>query len=154
MPYISTDGGPKESLLSALHVIVTIVFLFLINLGFAWVVNHILLGLFDWFNGLSFFWKVTLLFLGGFIVVELVTVLANLIAGLLGVIIYSYLPINRFTRWASGLLVLGGFIWTIYDVWTFPTHFSFWIVIELLLISGFAYGLYYVVYITSQKEAE
>jgi len=154
MPYGNKDFGPKEALLSALHFVATIVFLFLINLGFAWVVNHILLGLFDWFNGLSFFWKLTLLFFGGFIVVQLITALSNLIAGFLGVLLYSKLPVNQFTAFSAGILVLCGFIWTMYDLWSFPTHFSFWIVVELLVVSGFAYGLYYTIYITTQKAAE
>lgn len=154
MTYVQNEGGPKEALLSALHVIVTIVFLFLINMGFAWVVNHILLNFFDWFNGISLFWKLALLFLGGFIVVELIAVLSSLIAGFLGAILYRKLPVNKFTTSSAGLLVLAGFIWTLYDVWTFPSHFTFWIVIELLVISGFAYGLYYMVFVTSQKATE
>ena len=154
MPYVPTESGPKEALLSVLHVIATIVFLFLINLGFAWVVNHVLLGFFDWFNGISFFWKLILLFFGGFLVVELVAVLSSMVAGFLGALLYSKLPVNKFTTFVAGFLVLGGFIWTMYDVWTFPAHFSFWIVIELLVLSGFAYSLYYVVFITTQKTTE
>jgi hypothetical protein len=151
MSNVRNDFGPKEALLSALHVVATFIFLFLINLGFAWVVNHILLNLFEWFNGISLFWKLMLLLLGGFIIVELVIGLSSMVAAFLGTLLYSKLPANNFTTFTGGFLILIGFIWTMYDIWTLPIHFSFWIIVELIVVSGFAYSLYYMVFMTIKK---
>jgi hypothetical protein len=150
MAYTPKESGPQEAILSAVHVIATIIFLVLITLGFGWVVNNILLRLFDWFNGIGLFWKVTLLIVGGFGVVQIVVGLSSSITAFLGILLYKRLPVNGFTTFSTGILSLAAFVWTMYLVWTLPVHFSFWIILELIVISTFALSLYYSVFMTTQ----
>jgi hypothetical protein len=98
MPYVSIGAsGVKDFVLSIVHVIVTLIFLVLLNMGIAWVLNNVVFHLFEWFNHISLFWKLIILFPEGYIVVEVVMRLTSFVTAFLGMLIYAKLPINKFT---------------------------------------------------------
>jgi hypothetical protein len=73
MPYLSTGAsGVKGFVLSNVQVIITPIFLVLLNPGIARVLNNTVFHFFEWFNHISFFWKLVLLFPGGSVVFEIV----------------------------------------------------------------------------------
>ena len=97
MPYVSTRAsGVKDFVLSFVHVIVTLLFLVLLNMGIAWALNNPVFYPFEWFNYISPSWKLMLLFIGGDIAVEKVLRPTSLVAAFLGMLIYAKLPINKF----------------------------------------------------------
>ena len=79
MPYLlSGASGVKGFVLSIVRVIVTLIFLVLLNMGIARVLIKHVFHLFEWFNHISLFWKLMLLFPAGHIVVEMVKRLGSL----------------------------------------------------------------------------
>ena len=71
MPYVSTGAsGVKDFVLSFVHVIVTLLFLVLLNMVIAWALYNPVFYLIEWFNHIPLSWKLMLLFIGGYIVVE------------------------------------------------------------------------------------
>ncbi len=79
MRYLSTGApGVYAPIFSIVHVIVLLIFLVLLNMGIAGVLNKPVFHLFEWFNHISLFWKIVLLFPGGCIVVEMVMRLRSL----------------------------------------------------------------------------
>jgi len=56
---------PKIALLSALYFILAVILLLILDIALAWFFNNVVFNIFDWFNRINIFWKITILFIGG-----------------------------------------------------------------------------------------
>ena len=138
---VKEDLTPKEFFLSAIYLIISIIILGILDLGLEWFFDNVIFSVFNWFNHLSIFFKILLIFGGGVsIFYGLMTIIGRL-STLLAGLIFNKLPQNKFTAIAPFVLALANAIWFIVLIWKVPEHYNFWIVVELLMISGFIWGL-------------
>ncbi len=130
----------KHVLLSVLYFVLAIVVLLLLDFGFDYLIKRWLLPFFDWFNGLKTWVKIISLFFGGAAIASLVMKLPSVIASMLFMFMFSKLPTNGFTVVSSIALSWLNIIWWLYVIWwVLPSHYNFWIVIELLVLTSIAW---------------
>ena len=132
---MSNTLTPKIALLSALYLIVAIIFIVLLDFGLEWLLENVIFSVLDWFNGLNFFWKILILFLGGGSLFWALLEMTGRISTLLGGVVFNKLPQNLFTVIAPFILAIANAVWYIILLWKIPEHYNFWIVCELILLS-------------------
>lgn len=138
---MSNTLTPKIALLSALYLIVAIIFIVLLDFGLEWLLENVIFSVLDWFNGLSFFWKILIIFLGGGSLFWALLEMTGRISTLLGGLVFNKLPQNLFTVIAPFILAIANAVWYIIILWKIPEHYNFWIVIELIFLSVFIWQL-------------
>ena len=126
--------------LSVLYVFVLIGLFVLIDLGFVWLLNNVVFNLFNWFNHLSFLWKIFVLIVGGGTLLILMFQVCSGISNIIAFLIFRHIPTNLFTLTAGLLIALGNAVFLIIKLWQVPTKYNFWIIIELLLLSFVAFS--------------
>ena len=131
----------KILLLSALYLIIAVVLLILLDLGLEWFLNNVIFSVFDWFNRLTFFFKLFLLLIGGASLFWSLVEMTGSLSTLLGGLIFNKLPQNLFTIIAPMILAVANAIWYIIVLWRTPAHYNFWIICELILVSFFIWSL-------------
>jgi hypothetical protein len=131
---------PDEVGLSIAYVFILIVLFVLIDLGFIWLLNNVILDVFNWFNHLSIFWKLFLLVIGAGSLLMMAFYICSGIASLIGYFIFKHIPTNLFTQIAGGIIAIGNSIYLIIKLWQLPTRFNFWVVVELLILSVVAWA--------------
>jgi len=114
--------------------------LFLMNIGLYYFLDNVVFGILNWYNSQSLFLKIILLFGAGSLFTVFLSITQRL-STLLGGLIFNKLPFNWFTMVSTFIIAIGNAIWNIYKLWQIPTHYDFWIVIELLTLSGFIWSL-------------
>ena len=132
---------PKIVLLSALYLIIAVILIFLLDLGLEWLLNNVIFSVLDWFNKLTLFFKILLLLIGGGSLFWALLEMTGKISTLLGGLIFNKLPQNLFTVIAPFILAIANAIWYIIILWKIPEHYNFWIVCELIFLSGFVWQL-------------
>lgn len=126
--------------LSALYFILAVVVLLLLDLGFDYMCQYAAIPFFDWFNGLKTWIKVLSLIFGGVTLVAGVLNLPTALGSLLFMYIFSKLPTNGFTLWSAIVLSWANIIWNLFIIWNYPSNFSFWVVVEMLILSAIAWS--------------
>lgn len=142
----------KSVFLSLIYVLAVLIVLFLLNLGIENLLNHAVIPLFDWFNTKKLWFKVFLLLIGGTAVIYLVFSIANILGILLNKIILSWFPLNAFNIVASLILAIANAIYGIVILWRVPETYSFWVVIELILMSVFIWSINFIVVMREEKK--
>ncbi len=132
---------PKIALLSALYLIVALVLLFLVDVGLYYLLNNVIFKLFNWFNTLNVFWKILLLFFGGYSIFILLMNLTGRLATLLGGLLFNKLPQNYFTLIVPIVLAFANAVVCIIYLWKTPNRYTFWVICELLILSVFIWSL-------------
>lgn len=132
---------PKIALLSALYFIIALVLLFFVDVGIYYFINGVVLDIFNWFNRLSLFFKITLVLIGGTSLFYSLLMLVQRITTILGGFIFNRLPQNLFTVISTFIISIGNAILNIIWVWRIPEHYNFWIICELIILSGFIWSL-------------
>jgi len=132
---------PKIVLLSALYLIVAIIFIVLLDFGLEWLLANVIFSVLDWFNGLSYFWEILIIFLGGSSLFWGLLEITGKLSTLLGGLFFNKLPQNNFTAIAPFILANANAIWYIIILWKIPEHYGFWIVCELIFLSVFIWQL-------------
>jgi len=138
---MSNTLTPKIALLSALYLIVAIIFIVILDFGLEWLLENVIFSVLDWFNRLSIFWKIFILFLGGGSLFWALLEMTGRISTLLGGLVFNKLPQNLFTVIAPFILSIANAVWYIIILWKIPEHYSFWIVVELIFLSVFIWQL-------------
>lgn len=138
----TNEVTPQSAMLSAVHVLVTIVYIFLLDMGLIWFFNNVVFSILNWFNQIGILWKICLLLFGGYALFKLLLAISTIIAAIIGRLLYKKLPDNTFTAWAALILVFANIIYILYQLWIIPAHYSFWVICELLLLSGFIIALF------------
>lgn len=95
----------------------------------------------NWFNHLSTFIKIIVLLFGGLAIYGALLGVVSRIATLLAGLIFDKLPQNWFTLISSLVLAFANGIWNLIILWSIPNKYNFWIVLELLILSGFILSL-------------
>ena len=130
---------PKIALLSALYFIIAMVLLFFVDVGLFYFINDVLINILNWFNRLTLFFKIFILVIGGglfFALLELVQRFTTLLGGL----IFNHLPQNWFTLISTFIISICNAILGIVWLWRIPNNYTFWIVCELIVLSGFIWS--------------
>lgn len=131
----------KTVALSALYFLLSAIILialdFLIELFF----NGVVFKMLDWFNGISIFWKIIILFFGGFALFAFILNFFSKISSALGEFIFSKMPVNYFTLFAPLVLAVINTIINIIQLWKMPESYNFWIVCELIILSIFLWAI-------------
>lgn len=138
---MSNTLTPKIALLSALYLIVAIILIILLDFGLDWLLVNVIFSVLDWFNALSFFWKILILVFGGGSLFWALLAMTARISTLLGGLVFNKLPQNLFTMIAPFILAIANAVWYIILLWKIPEHYSFWIVCELIFLSVFIWQL-------------
>jgi hypothetical protein len=132
---------PKIVILSAVYFILVIVVLLLMDIGLFYFINNIVISILNWFNGLSLTIKLLILLVGGAIAFSAFLSITQRLSSLIGGLVFNVLPQNLFTVISAMILSIANTILNIIWLWKIPEHYDFWIVCELLLLTGFAWGL-------------
>lgn len=132
---------PKIVLLSAFYFIISVVILLIVDLGLFWFLNNVAFNIFDWFNRINIFWKIFILFIGGWALFSYLLTFTSRITTLIGGLIFDRLPHNLFTSLSTTVLSIANIIFCIVILWRVPEHYSFWIVCELIIMSSFIWSL-------------
>ncbi len=74
----------KTGLLSIVHTVVLLVALTLLNISVGWFANHVILNVFEWFNGFNWILKLLILLLGGGMIFLAMTSIYELLVKILG----------------------------------------------------------------------
>lgn len=104
--------------------------------------DHVLFELFNWFNGLGWFLKILVTFLGGGVFIITLFNLIQILVKVIGHNIYRHFPINNFTVITAFLLITFNVLYLIYQTWIAINDWNFWIVIEFLFTIAFITGLH------------
>jgi len=142
----------KSVFLSLIYVLAVLIVLFLLDLGIENLLNHAVIPLFDWFNTKKIWFKVFLLLIGGTTVIYLVFSIANILGVLLNKIVLSWFPLNAFNIVASMVLAIANAIYSIVLLWKIPEHYTFWIILELILVSIFIWSINFIVVMREEKK--
>jgi hypothetical protein len=126
--------------LSIIYPLLLIGIFYAIDLGFVWTLNHVFFDVFNWFNSLDFFWKIIVLLIGGFTLLMCGFYFFGLIGNLLASLVFMHFPTNVFTLTIGTLIAIANTVYLVIKLWQVPTHFNLWIVLELFLLSIFAWS--------------
>ena len=144
----------KEALLSALYFICAVIIIFIVDIGLYYFLNEVLFKVFNWFNKLAFVWKIIIIIFGGLaIFVSLVKIVSGLTT-FLGGLIFNKLPQNLFTILTSIGMALANAIYFSFRAWKVPVGFNFWVVVELLFVTGLIFSLCFVIMPTKYQSSK
>ena len=132
---------PKVILLSIVYFIIAVFFILLVDLGLYFFFHKVVFNLLDWFNGLSFFFKLLLIIVGGTSLFSIILNLTSTLSSMVGGLIFNRLPLNWFTMISTFLLAIGNAAINIIWLWKIPEHYNLWIICELIILSGFIWSL-------------
>ncbi|TWI81179.1 hypothetical protein IQ13_2195 [Lacibacter cauensis] len=96
---------------------------------------------FNWFNSLKLIWKLLLLLLGGLAFFSFILNLIKSIILLVISIVFRKVPVNPVTYIGSSILAFINSAFLTYIIWTTPERYNLWIIIELLVMTGFVFGI-------------
>ena len=131
---------PKIIFLSVVYFITALVIITIVDIGLYFFLTHIVFRILNWFNDFNWILKLIFLFLGGATIFNLLLDWTSLLAQLLGGIIFNHLPLNWFTLISSMALSVINAVYNIIWLWKIPEHFTFWIICEMILLSGFIWS--------------
>ncbi len=132
---------PRIAVLSVAYFIIAVILLLLVDIGVYYFLNDFVFTILNWFNGLNIFFKLLILFLGGLTVFIFVLQLTQRISSLIGGTIFDRLPQNLFTIVSTFIISIANAIFNIIWLWRIPSHYDFWIVLELIILSFFLWTL-------------
>lgn len=127
----------KIFLLSIGYLLTLIIMMGLTDYLLYLLLNHVIYDVFNWFNGLSFFWKFTLLVIGAGSIFSLVFSFFNAISNALNAFAFYFFPSNAFTLISSIILFLINIWIGIRAIWDSISHFNFWTTIEFIMLVFF-----------------
>lgn len=127
----------KHILLSILYIGLLIPFAFLLHYGILLFCNYVVFELLTWFNELSLFWKLILLFLGGTGAMYWLFSIFMMVGGFLSQLIFSRLPRNYITMGIAILIFLLNVFIGIRAIWLVIPEWNFWFVLEFILLAWF-----------------
>lgn len=131
----------RTILLSALHIIIAVIFLFLIDIALYYFINFVIPRGLDWINSLGLFIKLFLL-----IICEIILFTIAKRISLFGGLVLERLPENTFTKILTTLLSIANTIFITILLWKMPENYNFWIVFELLLLTFVVFVLNAIVF--------
>jgi len=137
MPAITS----KTVILSIVYFFLVIIVLLLMDVALGYFLQYVLFKVLDWFNGLSLFFKISLLFIGGSVILAILTSLFRGFATAISHLVFKFFPVNGFTLISSLILCVMNTILNIIGIWRMAPYYDFWIVVELIWLSGFVWGL-------------
>jgi hypothetical protein len=138
---MSISSAAKNIFLGIAYVLIAIILLFLVDLGLSYFLTHIVAYVFDWFNGISIFFKLFLILVGGFSLFAGLLQLTQRVSTILGGLIFNKFPDNPIASAIAMLIAIANAIWNIIWLWRVPFHYNFWVVCELLIMSFFIWSL-------------
>ncbi|QEC68745.1 hypothetical protein FRZ67_16060 [Panacibacter ginsenosidivorans] len=131
----------KNIFLSIAYVLVVLFVLSIVNFAFIYLLNGLVLDMFNWFNGQSFIIKLLVLFIGGSLLIGLMFNVFTGIAAFISEWIFNFFPKNAFTIWTSLILAVINAFYLMIKLWQTPNEFNFWVVIELIIMTLFVWSL-------------
>ena len=136
---MSTHVTPKIIILSVAYIAITIILIVLLDLGLSWLLNNVIVSILNWFNSLPTLIKIIVIMFGLWGLFFSILEIAGRLSTLIGGLIFHLLPKNGFTLIGSLALSIINSIYSIYELWIIPEHFNFWIVVEMICLSGFIF---------------
>ena len=131
----------QTAVMSIAYVLIAIAILAIMDFGLYYLLNNLLFKWLNWFNGQSWLIMVLVFVFGVVLIFSAVTQLFSAIGGIIGNLIFSHFPMNMFTVIASSIVGIGNSIFCIIKLWTAAKHYSFVVVLELIYLSAFIWGL-------------
>jgi hypothetical protein len=131
----------KTAVLSIIYFLLVIIVLLLMDVALGYFLQYVLFKVLDWFNGISLFFKISLLFIGGTAILAILTSLFRGFATGISHIMFKFFPVNAFTSISSLTLCIINTASNIIGIWRMAPYYDFWIVVELMWLSGFVWTL-------------
>lgn len=125
----------KKVLLSILFLFFEIILAIILNSLLFWALDNLIFDLLNWFNTKSLLVKILLIFIGGSALIYLIL---NVIGAVMTIItqpLFNRIPTNVFTILSATAIAIVNSIFGIYQTWSVVQHFTFWPVIELIMLS-------------------
>jgi hypothetical protein len=139
--FIST----KIVLGSILHLVIVLMVLLLMDIGLYYFLHFVVYKIFSPFNGLNFWFKIFILFIGGYFIFTQFLTFTQRVTSLLGGLIFNRVRRNLFTNTLTYIITIANAVYNIIWIWKSPVSYNFWIVCELLIITFFIWSLNYIV---------
>ena len=137
----------KKYILSVGYLVTIILFIVFIDYLFMILCNNILFKIFDWFNGISFLFKICIMS----VLFGSILIIASIIPAILNLIL-DFFPKNIFTLISSFILSILNIIICTFALWNAIPKFTFWITIEFITIIIFI-NSFNLVFITRHKNS-
>jgi hypothetical protein len=131
----------KRFFLSVLYILIAIFLLFLVDIGLYYFITDVVVYILDWFNGIRFFFKLLLIFIGGFSIFIALLQVTQRVSTILGGLIFNKFPYSPVASGVAMLIALLNALWNIIWLWRVPNHYNFWVICELIVLSSFVVGL-------------
>lgn len=131
----------KKTILSVLYILVLLVVLFIIDAGLVYFLNNVLFVGLNWFNKQHWAIKLVTLFFGGYAILTATMSLLTGMSRVIGYYVFKLFSVTDIIVVVAYVLAIINSICMIVMVWRVPEHYNFWVVVELLMISGFIWGL-------------
>jgi hypothetical protein len=142
----------KTVVLSAIFFLALLILVILINIGLLYLSNNVVFNVLNWFNGLSFFWEMVILPLGGGILFAFIFYLFTAIGSLIKIGLFYFLPANSFTGVSAFVLAVLNIVFDCYHLWKSASYFNFLVVIELIVLSFMVVAINFTILTPLPKE--
>lgn len=127
----------KEVLLTIFYLVALIIMISILDYVLYLLLKHIVFHLLNWFNGLSLFFKLFFLSVGGFALISFSLDIFRFASAIINMVIFKYFPLNLFTFLASILACLLNIFCNIWVLWLSFPAFNFWLGVEFIFLCGF-----------------
>lgn len=141
MPNQSFQETESNPLYSWGYLVLAALILVLLNKLIFYLWENFAVDVFNWFNGLKLIWKLVLLFLGGLAFFSFILNLIRSVILLVISIVFRNVPFNPVTYIGSSILAFLNSAILAYIIWSTPERYNLWIIIELLVMTGFVFGI-------------
>ena len=140
----------KSIFISIIHIITVLIILSLMDFGLYYFLRFIFFKIFFPFNEFSIIIKIISLIIGGGIGYILLTFIQRTTT-ILGGFIFEKIGGTEESKLLVYIITIANTIYNIVQICKFPDNYNFWIICELIIISGFIWSLNYIVLPASEQ---
>ena len=133
-----------------IHIVVVLIILYLMNIGLNYFLRFVFINIFIPFNAFHFVYKILALGIGGGIGYVLLTLIQRTTT-ILGGFIFEKINGTELSQLIVYLITIANTIYNIVRICKVPDTYSFWVVCELIIVSGFLWSLNYIVLPASEQ---
>ena len=133
-----------------IHILVVLIILYVMNIGLYYFLRFVFINIFIPFNAFHFFYKILALGIGGGIGYVLLKFIQRTTT-ILGGLIFEKINGTESSQLLVYIITIANTIYNIVRICKVPETYSFWIVCELIIISGFIWSLNYIVLPASEQ---
>ena len=134
---MKTTYSSKNIFSSVIFFVVLILEAILIDYLLGLILDHFGFAVINWFNSISIFWKIVIIFLGGGALFFGIMALFVNLSAIVNRFFFQLFPHNHFVHISSIIIFVANTLFGIKVLWDSFPSFSFWLVLNFILFLGF-----------------